>query len=143
MSEELRDKPPVYTFPDFQIVVEDPVVAGGRKRKLKDRRKSQEKAPVGLRPLAEVTCFFCKLKGHYANHCPKKLAATSRFCSKPVIRSLVPASQQGGPCNPFAEITCFFCNCKGHYANKCPLKQQKISRTQVNSTAAGKHSGDN
>ena len=120
LSEELRDKLPVYTFPDFQIVVEDPVVAGGRKRKLKDRRKSQEKAPEGLRPLAEVTCFFCKLKGHYANHCPKKLAATSRSLPA-LLLPWVPASQSGCPRN-MADVTCFFCGQKGHYASHCPEK---------------------
>lgn len=32
----------------------------------------------GLRNIADVTCFFCNLKGHYANNCPKKLGAAIR-----------------------------------------------------------------
>lgn len=117
LSEELQDKLPVYTFPDFQIVVENLIVARDRKRKPKSRRKSQKKAPEGLCHLAEVTCFFCKLKGHYANNCPKKIAATPRP-PQVVFQPRAPTSQQGAP-RILAEVTCFCCRKKGHYANKC------------------------
>ena len=137
LSEELRDRLPVYTFPDFQLVVENPVVAGGRKRKLKDRCKCQEKTQGDFSKVANVTCFFCKLQGHYANNCPKKLAATPRPLQA-VPQSRVPASQPDGPRNPFARITCFFCSKKGHYANTCPLKQQKITCSRAKSLSAGR-----
>ena len=48
MSERLQDRVPVYTFPNFQLVVEDPIVAGSRKRKRKGRRKGQEKTQGNL-----------------------------------------------------------------------------------------------
>ncbi|MGL6080993.1 MAG: hypothetical protein ACRC4N_00520, partial [Gammaproteobacteria bacterium] len=76
LSEELRDKLPVHAFPDFQLVAENPVVAMGRKRKSEDRRRCQERTQGDSSKVAGVTCFFCNLKGHYANNCPKKLAAT-------------------------------------------------------------------
>ena len=109
LFEELPDRWPVYTFPDFQLVIENPIVAGDRKRKRKDHRKSQKKAP----------------------------APTPRP-SQAVLQSRAPASPPGGPCNPFAGITCFFCSKKGHYANNCPLKQQKITRSQAKSLSAGR-----
>ena len=43
---------------------------------------SRPRAPVasstGPRNMADVTCFFCSQKGHYANACPKKAGAAPR-----------------------------------------------------------------
>ena len=127
LSEELQDRLPAYTFPDFQLVVENPVVAGDRKRKRKDRRKCQEKTQGDSSKVANVTCFFCKLKGHYAIDCPKELAATPRP-SQAVPQSRAPASQQCGIRN-LADVTCFCCKLKGHYANHCPEKLGATSRS--------------
>lgn len=137
LSEELRDKLPVHAFPDFQLVAENPVVAMGRKRKSEDRRRCQGRTQGDSSKVAGVTCFFCNLKGHYANNCPKKLAATPRR-SQAVPPSRAPASQQGGPRKSDAGITCFFCSKKGHYANNCPLKQHKIVCNPVDSILAEK-----
>ena len=40
LPKEREDKPPVYAFPNFQVVVEDPVVPGDWKRKLTDDGRS-------------------------------------------------------------------------------------------------------
>ena len=95
LSEELQDRLPVYTFPDFQLVVKDPIVAGSRKRKRNGRRKCQEKTQGDASKVANVTCFFCNLKGHYAIDCPKEFVATPRP-SQAVPQSHAPASQQSG-----------------------------------------------
>ena len=120
LSEELRNKPPVYTFPDFQVVVGDPVVPGGWKRKRKDRRERQESTQGDFSKVANVTCFFCNLKGHYAIDCPKDFAATSRP-SQTVPQSRAPVTHQSGLRN-LADVTCYFCHQKGHFANVCPKK---------------------
>lgn len=44
---------------------------------------SQPRVPVGQQggprnPAADVTCFFCNNKGHYANQCPKKTRVAPR-----------------------------------------------------------------
>ena len=141
LSEELQDRLPVHTFPDFQLVNENPVDAGGRKRKRKDRRKCQEKTQGDFRKVADVTCFFCNLKGHYAIDCPKELAATPRP-SQAVPQSRAPASQQCGLHN-LADVTCFCCQVKGHYANKCPNRGASTSRfvprPVIRSHAPAKH----
>ena len=103
LSEELRNKPPVYTFPDFQIVIGDPVVPGGWKRKRVDRRKCQERTQGNFSKVANVTCFFCNLKGHYAIDCPKDFAATSRLLQA-LPPLLAPVNQQIG-FRPLAEVT--------------------------------------
>lgn len=129
LSEELRDKVAVYGFPDLQTLVDNTIMAIGEERALKEFRKRQKKARGDLRnSAAEVTCFFCQLKSHYANNCPKRVAATPRP-PQAVSQPRAPASQQGG-LRDVAGVTCFFCRKKGHYANNCPMKHQdqKVAR---------------
>ena len=69
---------------------------------------SQPRVPAsqqgGLRnPAAEVTCFFCGIKGHYANSCPKKTRAAPRpnggrgqGSGHPPDQKVVPVTQSVG-----------------------------------------------
>jgi cleavage and polyadenylation specificity factor subunit 4 len=40
---------------------------------MKQQRPNNSDANRGQRNLQEVTCFKCNEKGHYANHCPKRM----------------------------------------------------------------------
>ena len=141
LSGELRDKPPVYSFPNFQVEIKDPVVPGDWKRRRKDRRKCQEKTQGDFSKVANITCFFCNLKGHYAIDCPKDFAATSRLLQA-VPQSRASAAPSGGLRN-FAGVTCFLCNQKGHYESHCPKRTARtahfFSRPVVRSHVPAKH----
>ena len=78
---------------------------GGRKRKF-FKKKDAQKGVAAKKRKADIVCYKCNKKGHYANEC---------------------RSGDGKEVVGKQNVKCYNCNKIGHYKNKCPeaVKEDK------------------